>query len=288
MVGIAARFTALLLGVLDVRLAANGAMERAPAPSGGGHGGANLASVVVLSSGRLLRGAVLDVHGRLFVLERSTRTPGVDACRAAWNGDDCDSFGRSGRAAVAARAPPDATAMVLAVAAMLGIVFFYVYLAAAFGHWDLYHRAQFAGWSVVPDYLVFLRWDAYLPKYTNGVVCPILIVTAVVIARRQTRLPSESGQDRTLFWSLLVVAGLLFYLVMAAMINRQLCSLPRISYPSFVLVALAAAYQANGVRSTVPWSYPRVRWAMLAVAIVVCLALQIHFVQRFIHREWVA
>jgi hypothetical protein len=186
-------------------------------------------------------------------------------------------------------APPSWRRLLLAAASLLGLALFYGYLGWRFGHPELYHRVQECGWSVRPDYLVFLRWDAYIPKYTNGVVCPAIIAWLAWLAWRQWRRPALPGRDGNLRWALLIVAGVVLYLAEAAMINRQLCSLPRIAYPSLVLLGLAAAHQATYL----PIRPIPARWraALITLAFVAgaaCLVFQAHLVQRFIHRRWVA
>jgi hypothetical protein len=177
----------------------------------------------------------------------------------------------------------------LAAAALLGLAAFYGYLGWRFGHPDLYHRVQESGWGVRPDYFVFLRWDAYVPKYTNGVVCPAIIAWGAWLAWRQWRTPGAAGGDGTLPWELLVVAGVLFYLAEAAMIDRQLCSLPRIAYPSVVLLGLATAHQATYLPARpIPARSRPALFVLALVAGAACLILQAHLVQRFIHRLWVA
>lgn len=180
--------------------------------------------------------------------------------------------------------------LLLAAAASLGIVLFYSYLGWRFGRPDLYHTIQRTGMGVRPDYLVFLRWNAYIPRYTNGLVCPIILLGGVWLAWREWRLPDTPPGARCRTWALLTVAGMLFYLVMAGMITRQLCSLPRIGYPVIVLLLLTWAQQTVRLprRPLVPS-----RWRGAALALVIgvnltCVALQAHFVQRFIHRYWVA
>jgi hypothetical protein len=179
--------------------------------------------------------------------------------------------------------------LVLAAASLLGLVLFYGYLGWRFGHPDLYHRVQASGWGVRPDYLVVLRWDAYVPKYTNGIVCPVLIAWLVWLAWRQWRRPAVQGADGNLPWALLSVAGVLFYLAEAAMINRQLCSLPRIAYPSVVLLTLATAHQATYLPARpIPARWRAALITFAFVAGLACLVFQAHLVQRFIHRRWVA
>jgi hypothetical protein len=180
-------------------------------------------------------------------------------------------------------------AVLLAAAATLGIVAFYAYLGWRFGRPDLYHVIQRTGMNVRPDYFAFLRWDFYAPKYTNGIVCPLIIVGGAMLAWREWRSPAALIDNRSLTWCLLAVAGLLFYLAMAAMIDRQLCSLPRIGYPSIVLLFLAWTFQSAGQTLRWPASSRKrfVLFALVLTASLLCLALQVYFVQRFIHRRWV-
>ncbi len=176
-------------------------------------------------------------------------------------------------------------AIALVVTASLGIVLFYGYLGWRFGRPDLYHVIQQTGMNVRPDYFAFLRWDFYVPCYTNGIVCPIVLLGGVWLAWRSGRL-FETGPT----WPLLAVAGSLYYLAMAAMIDRQLCSLPRIGYPSIVLLALAWSKKADSLPPRLDMS-PRWRYVSMALLVtpsLICLVLQFYFVQRFIQRLWVA
>lgn len=184
------------------------------------------------------------------------------------------------------RLPRWRPALALAATACLGVVLFYAFLGLRFGRPDLYHFVQYWCWSVRPDYLVMFRWDAYIPLYTNSILSPVLIAWCAGLAWRQCRLAAGDGK---LFWALLATAGLLLYLVEAAMINRQLCSLPRISYPSVVLLALASALQARHLPRRTPSPLQRQALVVfLAGVVLACLVLQIHLVQRFINHFWVA
>jgi len=181
-------------------------------------------------------------------------------------------------------------AVLLAAAASFGIVLFYGYLGWRFGRPDLYHVIQRTGMNIRPDYLAFLRWDFYIPCYTNGVVCPLILMGGTWLAWRESRLTTALSNNRGVTWALLAVAGSLYYVAMAGMIDRQLCSLPRIGYPSIVLLLLAWSQQDVRVRLHWPTS-SRWRFVLIALAVaagLICLALQAYFVQRFIHRRWVA
>jgi hypothetical protein len=178
--------------------------------------------------------------------------------------------------------------LALAVTSCLGVALFYAFLGWRFGRPDLYHFVQYWCWSVRPDYLVMFRPDAYIPLYTNSILSPILIAWCAALAWRQRRL-APAGGDRNLFWAVLATAGLLLYLVEAAMINRQLCSLPRISYPSVVLLALASALQARHLpRRSLSLRQRLALVVVLAGVVLACLVLQVHLVLRFINHFWVA
>jgi hypothetical protein len=179
--------------------------------------------------------------------------------------------------------------LVLAGAAAFGMVFFYAYLGWRFGRMDLYHLAQEKVMNVRPDYLPFLRWDFYIPKYTYGLVCPFIFFGGAWLLWRERGLPAAGSGNRGLTYSLIAIAGMMYYLAMASMIDRQLGSLARIGFPSIVLLALA--WCAQSARLPLRPVAPTRRWlhvALLSAASVGLLVLQVYFVQRFIHRQWVA
>ena len=180
--------------------------------------------------------------------------------------------------------------LVLAGAAALGMVFFYAYLGWRFGRMDLYHLAQERVMNVHPDYLPFLRWDFYIPKYTYGLVCPFILFGGVWLLWRERRLPAAGADNRGLSWSLIAAAGMMYYLAMAGMIDRQLGSLPRIGFPCIVLLALAWCVQSARLPLR-PVAPSRRRWLQIALLTTACVGLlvvQVYLVQRFIHRQWVA
>ena len=180
--------------------------------------------------------------------------------------------------------------LVLAATASLGMIFYSAYLGWRFGRTDLYYLAQEKIMSVHPDYLPFLRWEFYVPKYTNGLVCPFILLGGAWLLWRDRRLPAPLPTNRGVTWPLVLVAAMMYYLAMAGMLDRQLCSLPRIAYPTIVLLALAWSVQSARLplRPLAPSRWRLLHVALLTTASVTLLFLQAYLVQRFIHRLWVA
>lgn len=180
----------------------------------------------------------------------------------------------------------------------LGGLFFFLYCAHAFGHWDLYMQRQLAGWGIRPDYGFFLHASSglywpdtfrewlmsdHLSKFATPVIfyslaglLPWQLFTRSAAGRR-------NGSDR---WAFFWCAFMLLYISAAGLSGSGMRSMIRYTFPVYVLIVLALV---NGLRDKRMGRVRRVV-AGIGITVVLCLfaAAQYMLLIRFANGDWVA
>jgi hypothetical protein len=189
--------------------------------------------------------------------------------------------------------------LLIGVMASLGTLSFFAYCHARFGQWDLYMRANEAGWNVKPNYLgVFsrqifrlhkLHWEekAIDPEFLSQLwvsVTALQFAGLFVAEWRLARTRINGGwRERFGFY---LCAGLMFYVSLAAHVSRCMSSMIRFTVCVHLLLALASVHLLHRW----PLSHGTRRWRLAGLVFwnVVSLSLQGALTYRFTHGLWVA
>jgi hypothetical protein len=190
-------------------------------------------------------------------------------------------------------------ALLVGAGAGLGCVLFFAFCQWRFGHWDMYMRANEAGWGVQPHYrglfsmrifhVGWPRWSQGFidPEYLSRLSVPVTLGLFAALLVAQWRLgrtmPDSGWRQRAAY---LVCAWLLFYVPVSAHLTRSMSSMIRFSLCVQVMLALAVVHLL--VRT---WPLRRSRRWLMATAVVwalVSASFQLALTYRFTHGRWVA
>ncbi len=188
-----------------------------------------------------------------------------------------------------------ATAVIVAGAAMMGAIGFFVYCLLRWGRWDLYMLTQQAGWDIRPDYLAVFKPESYrwlLPPLDDPtqwsqmtMTVGALLFVAVAVCellpaiRRQTNWQARAG--------LYFIAFITYYIAVSGVASVQMESMMRYQFCAHVLIVLALLHF---LRQFPTPSVPVRALGMAAVALLCAagLSLQGWWVWNFTRGDWVA
>jgi hypothetical protein len=238
---------------------------------------------------RTRSGVAAAAHGLVMTATRLVGLPLAlyPVCRAYFKHHDQESR-------------PLGQSLLVAGAAALGAFAYFAYCSWCFADWDVYGKAEAAGWSVQPNYLALLstqmfhigwpslRETAVDPEYLSRLSVPVAVawflglgLVELVLARRQ----DTAWRARI---SLYLSAALMFYVCVCGHASRGMSSMVRFALCIEVPLVLGLIHLLTQLP---PVGRTCVRGFLMAGAgfwCAVSLALQLALAYRFTHGLWVA
>jgi hypothetical protein len=196
---------------------------------------------------------------------------------------------------------PVAQPLAVAALASLGTLFYFAFCHVRFGHWDMYLKAEEAGWATHADYLAILSYktyklhnlvwrDGFLDPDWLSVTCvptyALVGLVLLVLEWRWRRLGSLVGARTRA--GLYTCATLLFYVAVAGKSCVHMCSMVRLVLPVTVISTLGLIHLLSHLGEGVPPRWHRGGRLALGAWIVAGFVCQVAFTHRFVHGLWVA
>lgn len=188
-----------------------------------------------------------------------------------------------------------ARAALLGGVSLLGMIAFFAYCQARWGHWNFYMMTQEAGWGVRPDYLALLKPGAYLrwwPDWSRAAPFGQFLVTFTTLGYAGVAAweiaAARRGPTRWRERLPLHFTGFALYaLAVSGVYSVRLESMTRYQFCAHVLLVLGVLHAFFEIGPGRP-ATRRLLVAAAAVAALFGLVVQMRFAGQFARAEWVA